>query len=207
MKIFLADDHHLFLEGMQSILAKLGTETTIHSCHNGHEALKRLSEESYDIALVDLRLPGIDGFSLLIELTRINCLVPIIIVTASEDPHDIERAIKLGAMGYVPKSSTGQQITDAIHSVLKGEIVTTNSNNLPDKKGNVQSDWARLHNITPRQFEVLRLMKKGLTNQAIAEQLYLSKATVKTHIYAIFQSLGTQNRTETIAKIRQLGLD
>ncbi len=76
-----------------------------------------------------------------------------------------------------------------------------------EPKNNAHTDWAKLHKITPRQLEVLRLMRFGLTNKAIAERLYLSTATVKTHIVTIFQTLGTKNRTETIEKMRQLGLD
>lgn len=207
MKIFLADDHQLFLEGMQSILIGIDPKIDIEFAYNGNDALKMLSKTNYDVALVDLRLPGLDGFSLLSELSKINCLVPIIIVTASEDPDDLKRAIDLGALGFVPKSSTGQQIIDTIKAVLNGEIVISNDDQRRQEKFEAQSNWARLHNITPRQLEVLRLMRIGLTNQAIAERLFLSTATVKTHIVTIFQTLGTKNRTETIEKIRQLGLD
>lgn len=205
MKIFLADDHQLFLEGMRSVLANMGSDIQIDSAKNGREALERLTDDAYDIALIDIRLPNLDGFSLLTELYRTNNLTPIIIVTASEDPQDIQLAIDLGAMGFVPKSSTGKQIVTAINCVLKGEIVR------PDGKGEASIsnsiNWASQHDITPRQLEVLRLIRHGLSNQAIATKLHLSTATVKTHIVAIFQALKTQSRTETIRKAQQLGLD
>jgi len=205
MKIFLADDHQLFLEGMYSVLANMGGDVQIDTAKNGREAFERLTEGVYDIALIDIRLPNLDGFSLLRELSNTNNLTPVIIVTASEDPQDIQLAIDLGAMGFVPKSSTGQQIVTAIKCVLRGEVVR------PGGKGNSSTNdctnWAHQHDITPRQLEVLRLIRHGLSNQAIADKLHLSTATVKTHIMAIFQALNTQSRTETIRKAQQLGLD
>ena len=206
MKILLADDHQLFLEGMQSVLAGLSAYTHITCENNGQDTLKQLSEHSFDIALIDLRLPSINGFSLLKELSMINCLTPVIIVTASEDPQDIQLAIDLGAMGFVPKSSTGQQIITAIESVLMGEVVKPSSWEHNSTIENKQ-DWASQHKLTHRQLEVLRLIGHGLSNQAIADKLFLSIATVKTHIVAIFQALDTQNRTEAIKKAHQLGLD
>jgi len=206
MKILLADDHQLFLEGMQSVLAEIASHT-IACENNGHDALRQLSENLFDIALIDLRLPSVNGFSLLTELALINCLTPIIIVTASEDPQDVQLAIDLGAMGFVPKSSNSQQIIKAIECVLMGEIVRPGSHCHPNDTMENKQDWASQHNLTQRQLEVLRLIGHGLSNQAIADKLFLSIATVKTHIVAIFQALKTQNRTEAIKKAHQLGLD
>jgi len=206
MKIFLADDHHLFLEGMQSVLSGLADDVAIETENNGFDALKMLSKELFDIALIDLRLPNLDGFSLLIELSKINCLTPVIMVTASEDPLDEQKAIDLGAMGFVPKSASGQEIIHAINSVLNGEIVRQD-NSIFRFEDNPNNNWASQHNITPRQLEVLRLIRHGLSNQAIADKLFLSTATIKTHIISIFQALGTQSRTEAIQKAQQLGLD
>ena len=207
MKIFLADDHQLFLEGMQSVLSYMAPDVQIVCAKNGVEALKQLTENAYDVALIDLRLPNLDGFSLLTDLSKTNSLTPVIIVTASEDPQDVQLAINLGAAGFVPKSSSGQQIVAAINRVLNGEIVRPGDDGLIEESTGGTESWARQHNITPRQLEVLRLIRHGLSNQAIADKLHLSMATVKTHIVAIFQILNTQSRTETIRKAQQLGLD
>tara|TARA_R110002050_G_scaffold5842_9_gene25057 strand:+ start:2148 stop:2771 length:624 start_codon:yes stop_codon:yes gene_type:complete len=207
MKVLLADDHILFIEGMRAILHSMFSDVECESVNNGQQAYEKLTVESYDIALVDLRLPGIDGFHLLEKLSESLCLTPIIMVTASEDPWDMEKALQLGAMGFVPKSSNGNQIKNAVESVLRGEIVKP-SNDIPvSDRHLIPVDWASQHNLTSRQLEVLRLIRHGLTNQAIADQLFLSLATVKTHIMAIFQALNTQSRTETIKKAQQLGLD
>jgi len=205
MKVLLADDHQLFLEGMRAVLTTGQSDIEIMTTTTGPDTLASLSATSYDVALIDLRLPGLDGFSLLKELTRIQCLTPIIMVTASEDPRDEQEALTLGAMGYVSKSSSGKEIRDAIRSVQEGNEVRPETN--PRGNKHSQGDWASQHNITPRQLEVLRLVRNGLSNQAIADDLCLSTATVKTHIVAIFAALGTQSRTESIQKAHQLGLD
>lgn len=206
MKVLLADDHLLFIEGMQSIIKNLFPNASFECVYNGRQAYENLSVKSYDIALIDLRLPEIDGFSLLEQLSNSLCLTPIIIVTASEDPWDVEKAFGLGAMGFVSKSSNGSEIKSAIESVLRGEIVKPQRNN----ENNVNSksmNWAEQHNLTPRQMEVLRLIRHGLSNKGIADQLFLSVATVKTHIVAIFNALEVKNRTEAIQQSQKLGLD
>jgi len=203
MKIFIADDHQLFLEGIKSVLQSMGNHVDITSVNNGQDALKTLTDNIFDIALIDLRLPNIDGFSLLTELSKINCLTPVIMVTASEDPEDANRAFDLGAMGFVSKSANSQKIIQSIESVIRGEVVKPQTHN---HKSN-DSHWADQHHITLRQLEVLRLIKQGLSNQAIADRLFLSTSTVKTHIVALFQAFETQSRTETILKAQQLGLD
>ncbi len=207
MKVFIADDHQLFIEGIHSVLAEVYADIEVDFANNGHSALNALTAEVFDIALIDLRLPNLDGFNLLHELFNINCLTPVIMVTASEDPLDMQKALDLGAMGFVPKSSTGKQIINAINRVLMGEVIRPDNLKQADMPITTKEDWARQHNITPRQLEVLRLIRNGLSNQAIADKLYLSKATVKTHIIAIFRALDTQSRTESVQKAQQLGLD
>ena len=159
----------------------------------------------YDVALIDLRLPIMDGFQLLQSLSDSSCLVPIIIVSASSDPIDIVTDFNLGAMSFIPKSSSGETILNTIEKVMTGQKVFP-ENSASNLKSGVE-EWAIQHNITKRQLEVLRLMRQGLSNQAIAEQLSVSIPTVKSHISAIFQALGTQSRSESSKKAHQLGLD
>lgn len=207
MKVFVADDHQLFIEGIRAVLADTYTDIEIDFANNGHNAFNALTTGAYDIALIDLRLPNLDGFDLLRELSNINCLTPVIMVTASEDPRDVQKAFDLGVMGFVPKSSTGQQIINAIDRVLMGEVIMPDNLEQVGIPVTTKEDWASQHGITPRQLEVLRLIRNGLSNQAIADKLFLSMATVKTHIIAIFRALDTQSRTEAVQKAQQLGLD
>ncbi len=209
MKILLVDDHQMFLDGMKALLTESDIVTSIEVVNNGRDALRRLQTGGFDIALIDLRLPILDGFTLLEEMNKRNNLTPIIIVSASRDPHDIEKAIELGAMSFIPKSSSGQKIIQTIRDVLGGKVVYSNNATATVSAifSEESEEWAAQHHITQRQLEVLRLVRKGLSNQAIADQLSLSVPTVKTHISAIFNALGTQSRTESSKKSHQLGLD
>jgi NarL family two-component system response regulator LiaR len=208
VKILLVDDHQLFLDGLASLLLSNDSVSNIKAVNNGKEAFELLQTGLFDIALIDLRLPIMDGFTLLEALTATDNLVPIIIVSASRDPDDIRKAFELGAMSFIPKSSSGAVILSTIEQVLNGNVVFHNNSTLVNSgTSNSSEDWAAQHNMTQRQLEVLRLVRQGLSNQAIAEQLNVSLATVKSHISAIFQILGTQNRSESIKKAHQLGLD
>lgn len=209
MKILLVDDHQMFLDGLRGILAGSGLATEIDAVNNGQDALKKLQSGAFDIALIDLRLPIMDGFTLLAELNQRNNLTPVIIVSASRDPDDMQKAVELGAMSFIPKSSSGQRIIQTINDVLDGKVTYSNDGYPAADTAflNESEEWAAQHNMTRRQLEVLRLVRKGLSNQAIAEQMCLSVATVKSHISAIFHALGAQSRSESSKKAHQLGLD
>ncbi len=209
MKILLVDDHQMFLDGLRGILAGSGLATEIDAVNNGQDALKKLLSGAFDIALIDLRLPIMDGFTLLAELNQRNNLTPVIIVSASRDPDDMQKAVELGAMSFIPKSSSGQRIIQTINDVLDGKVTYSNDGYPTADTAflNESEEWAAQHNMTRRQLEVLRLVRKGLSNQAIAEQMCLSVATVKSHISAIFHALGAQSRSESSKKAHQLGLD
>ncbi len=204
MKILLADDHQLFLDGLCSILRDMHNNVNLTCVHHGHAALKYLTAETYDVALIDLRLPGRDGLGLLGDMECLNCLTPIIIVTASEDPNDQKLALDKGAAGFVPKSASAKQITNAIQSVLNGEIMDIYA---ATKTTHVQSDWAEMHHISPRQMEVLRQMSRGLSNQEIADCMFISLSTVKSHVAALFRAFNANSRIETVEKARRLGLE
>jgi len=205
MKILLADDHQLFLDGLYSILRQKDASIAITCVRDGHEVLACLKDDLFDVALIDLRLPGRDGFELLERLGDINSLTPIIIVTASEDPDDQRRALKLGAAGFVPKSASGEQIWAAIRAVLRGEVVDAECIQYNLRQAHLE--WARMHKITMRQLQVLRLLGRGLSNADIAGRLSLSLPTVKSHVGALFRALGARSRTEVVEKARRLGLE
>lgn len=210
LKILLIDDHQLFLDGLTAILYSVPGVQAIDSANDGKTALTMLQTGDYDVALIDLRLPLADGFSILQNMEQIGSLTPVIVVTASQDPQDIHRAKQYGAMGYMAKSASSGEILTAIHAVLAGELAfpdhTLSGVSRPHTSP-PQQHWARQHNLTTRQVEVLRLVKQGLPNQEIAQQLFLSLATVKSHISTLFKVLDAKNRAEAIRKAQQFGLD
>ena len=127
MKLLLVDDHQLFLDGLSALLSKADSIDIIDTVNNSKEAFDKLSSGQYDVALIDLRLPIMDGFQLLASLSDSSCLVPIIIVSASTDPIDIDTAFNLGAMSFIPKSSSGETILQTIEQVMLGQKVFPDS--------------------------------------------------------------------------------
>ena len=205
MRILLADDHQLFLDGLRGILLGMDAGADIVCARDGNAALEFLETGTFDIALVDLRLPARNGFALLEELEGMNCLTPVIIVTASDNPEDRRRALDAGAAGFVTKSASAGQITEAIRAVLRGE--PADSIGMTENMARNQQEWARIHGLSRKRMEVLRLMSRGLSNQEIAERMSISLATVKSHVAALFKRFDASNRTETIEKARRHGLE
>ena len=211
MKILLVDDHQMFLDGLTAILQRSENISQLQSVNNGHAAVDLLEKENFDVALIDLRLPVLDGFGVLQAAFERGILTAIIVVTASNALDDVVRAKKMGAMGYISKAASSAQIFDTIARVANGELVFpalgSTLASAAQASSDYQTDWAGQHNLTPRQVQVVRLLKQGMSNQQIANTLFVSIPTVKTHIAAIFKTLNVKSRAETISKIHQLGLD
>ena len=206
MKLLLGDDHLLFAEGTNAILSSFMPLVEIDVVHNGKDAYNKIVDQPYDAVLLDLRLPALSGFDLLRKLQEEHSLTPVIILTASDNPADAEQAIQLGARAFITKKCSGQEIVSTINRVLSGEIVV-----LADQEGahalGGNTNWAKQHDITPRQLEVLRLVRLGLSNQSIADQLSISLATVKSHISALFTAFNAATRSEVVDRAQMHGLD
>jgi DNA-binding NarL/FixJ family response regulator len=153
-------------------------------------------------------MPGVSGFAGLIYLCKRYPSVPVVIISANEDPVVIRRAIEHGAAGYIPKSSSIETITSAIASVLLGEIWTpdTTVSNLPGKNASELELAERMSQLTPQQFKVLMMMSQGLLNKQIAHELTVSEATIKAHVTAIMNKLGVNNRTQAVLAASQLSV-
>ncbi len=208
MQILLADDHPLFLDGMRHILAQLDDAVQVHCADSGEAALRRLrGEDDFDLLLLDLGLPDTDGLGLLHILREEAITVPVIVVSASENLHQIRAALATGALGFIPKSYHAGQMLGAIREVLE-----TGRAYLPD---GIRAQLDRLaaddalpagRGITARQRQVLGLLAEGLANKQIAQRLNLTEHTVKAHLGALFQLLKVGNRTECVQKAQRLGL-
>ena len=193
MKILVADDHALFREGVIHILQGLDEDVTSIESNNVEQTLSMVSEnDDLDLLLMDLYMPGQNGFDALDILTNSHPALPIVVLSASNNPHDMQKTIQKGAMGFIRKDSTGSVMLNALRLVLAGEIYT------PSQMMNAGSEQA--YHLTQRQIEVLQLMEQGCANKIIAEQLSISEATVKMHISAIFRELMVSNRTQAVLK-------
>ncbi len=152
-----------------------------------------------DIVLLDLTMPGVRGFSGLMYLRAQYPSVPVVVVSAADDPSVIRRCMDFGASGFIPKTLSVDSMRAAIAAVLNGEIWTP-----PDIDISVPPDadasglLARLATLTPQQVRVLMMLSEGLLNKQIAYELGVSEATVKAHVSAILQKLGVESRTQAV---------
>ena len=205
--VIVADDHPLFRTAIKEALKASQGETTFLEA-SSFETLQELVEENRDVDLVllDLHMPGVSGFSGLVYLCKLYPSVPVVIISANEDPLVIQRALDHGAAGFIPKSSNLKTITSAINDILMGEVWAPVSKqaNLP---GNNVSELAlaeRMAQLTPQQFKVLMMVSKGLLNKQIAYDMGISEATVKAHVTAIMHKLGVSNRTQAVLAASKL---
>ncbi|MEO8525630.1 MAG: response regulator transcription factor [Caldimonas sp.] len=210
MKLLIVDDHAILREGLAAMLRQIGPDTEVLQASEGAEGL-RMAEQHADLDAVflDLEMPGGGGMSAIPEFGRRRPELPVIVLSSSEDPRDVRRALALGALGYVPKSSPPRALLSALQLVLSGNIYVPPlmlgpAAATPRSTG---GDATRPSaSLTERQLEVLRLLGKGLSNKEIGRDLGLSEKTVKAHVTAIFKTLNVVNRTQAASAAREADL-
>ena len=198
--LLIADDHPLFRGALREAVACLFDRAQVGEAGT-FEQVTELIEKSGDIDLIllDLSMPGVRGFSGLMYLRAQYPSVPIVVVSANDDPAVIRRCMEFGASGFIPKTLGVEALRRAIACVLQGEVWTP-----PDIDLARQSDAetaaliARLATLTPQQVRVLMMLSGGLLNKQIAYELGVSEATVKAHVSAILQKLGVESRTQAV---------
>ena len=203
MKILIIDDHTLFRSGMVHLLEDLQPQPQIvesHSLKNAQEYL--LGGQEVDLVLLDLRLGDTVGLDGLTALRKDIPDTPIIVLSAELDPLVIHRCIELGAMGFITKCSTHDELLGAIRLIVAGGIylpaAVRDGQHAPANHGSRPSDIALLTSLSKRQREVLTLLLQGKPNKTISTQMDISQNTVKAHLTAIFRVLGARNRTEAV---------
>jgi DNA-binding NarL/FixJ family response regulator len=205
--IVIVDDHPLFRGALNQALSAAFESVKILEAGSLDELTAKLaSEPEVDLVLLDLTMPGVQGFSGLLLLRAQHPEIPVVIVSASEDPVTIRRAIEFGASGYVPKSLPADRIRAAVRKVLDGEVWTPPDVSL-DRNGDTATSEvvARLASLTPQQVRVLMMLGQGLLNKQIAYKLNVSEATIKAHVSAILQKLDVDSRTQAVIAINKLG--
>ncbi len=199
MNILIIDDHQLFAESLKALLQKLDTSMYVTHALNANAALEHLkSKEQPDLILLDINLPGINGFSLMNQFQKMNVWSPVLVLSAAESPSIIKTAIQNGALGFIAKSCNSHSLMTAIQTVIKGDIYIPAQNTQQDDDLSTYNDNATVFHITNRQKEILHLLAQGLVNKEIASNLGISANTVKAHLYEIFRSLGVKNRTAAV---------
>ncbi|WP_375459558.1 response regulator [uncultured Enterovirga sp.] len=206
-KIILADDHPLFREALRRALETILQDASVEEC-SGLDTLQDSLTRSRDVDLVllDLTMPGVQGFSGLIYLRAQFPEIPIVIVSATEDAVVIRRAVEFGASGFIPKSLDLDGIGNAVRTVLSGDIWVPPDVDLEGGEDKETADLIRnFGRLTPQQMRVLMMLSEGLLNKQIAYELGVSEATIKAHVSAILQKLGVDSRTQAVIAASRIG--
>lgn len=208
MKTLLADDHPLMREGVRQVLVQLEPQVEIIDAHDYPSLFAQTAAHpDLDLALVDLNMPGFVGMQGITQYRSRFPDIPLVVLSASESPHDIQSALEAGALGYIPKAAPTAVMLAALRQVLAGDIYVPNClGNSNGLHASAPADFATLQHsgLTARQLEVARLLAQGSANKAIAGMLDMSESTVKVHIAAIFRVFGVTNRTEAVLAIQRL---
>lgn len=211
MKLLIVDDHAIVREGLAALLQQWESGTVVLQASTGIEGL-RLAEANPDLdaAFLDLNMPAQGGIEA-IQAFRKRCpQLPVIVLSSSENPADVRRAIMSGALGYVPKSASPQTMLSALRLVLSGEayvpLLMLNSPAIAEQGSQDRAALDTGTRLTDRQNDVLRHLCRGLSNKEISRALDLSEKTTKAHITAIFKSLGVVNRMQAVTAARRAGI-
>ena len=206
MRVLVADEHALFREGLRHVVAEVATTPQISEAGRFDEALARVQDSGpFDLILLGLTLPGLPGFDGIGILARSSPHAAIVVLSASEDPADVARALACGARGYVLKSSRAEILHHVLSLVLAGEMyvppmVMAGGAAGPNGDGN-----GLLDKLTPREREVLGWLVGGLSNKAIALELAIGEGTVQVHLKAVLRKLDVANRTQAATLAVRLG--
>jgi len=211
-RVLIADDHPLFREALKFAVSQVLPNAVLDEAESVASLFVALEKNAdLDLLLLDLNMPGAQGFSALIQTRAHYPTVPVIVISAREDRSVIYRTLAHGAAGFVPKSSSSQLLVAALKSVLRGEIWMPSQYGGIDAVTRLEGDEAdaasRLATLTPQQFRVLSMVSAGLLNKQIGTELNISEATVKAHMTAIMQKLGVGNRTQAVLCAQRLSLD
>ncbi len=206
--VVIADDHPLFRGALRQAIATLMPQARILEASGMDELKTGLAfEKGADLILLDLTMPGVQGFSGLMHLRAQHPEIPVVIVSANEDPVVIRRAIDFGASGFIPKSMNVDAIGSALEDVLAGNVWTPPDVDLSATEDKETADLVRrLGTLTPQQVRVLTMLSEGLLNKQIAYELSVSEATVKAHVSAILDKLGVDSRTQAVIAAAKIGV-
>jgi len=207
--LLIADDHPLFREALRGAVRRTVPGVALHEA-DSVDALYALvdAHPEADLLLMDLNMPGAHGFNALVQLRALHPQLPVVIVSAREEPSVMRRALDHGALGFIPKSADSDTIGRAIAQVLDGERWAPLAAHEAPAMGRDEHEVAlRLRELTPQQFRVLQMLGVGRLNKQIAYDLGVCEATIKAHVTAILRKLGVTNRTQAVLMSGRLAVD
>lgn len=207
--LLIADDHPLFREALRGVVTRVVPDAVLREADTAESLYAMVDgQPDADLLLLDLNMPGARGFSALVHLRAQHPELPIVMVSAREEPMVMRRALDHGALGFIPKSADADTLGKALLKVLDGDRwAPDNVAGEAAASGEEQDAAARVRELTPQQFRVLQMLGAGLLNKQMAFELNVSEATIKAHMTAILRKLGASNRTQAVLIAGRLAVD
>lgn len=209
MRIVVADDHPILVDGVEALLATVDDIQVVARCADGAEALATVAEHRPDALVLDLHMPIMDGLEVLTALKRHDASPAVVLLAAELSGPEALEAVRLGVRGIVLKAEAPRRLIECLRSVQAGGrwIDPGTFDTLLDTALAREARAEELRSqLTERELEVIAVAAQGLSNKTIADELGIGVGTVKTHLYNVFQKLGVNNRTELTVIAREQGL-
>ena len=204
-RILIIDDHPIFRHAMVTILGKKFPDSQTIEANSLSEALEVLEADSaFDLVMLDLNMPETCGLNGLLEIRNQHPNLPVVIISAETEKHNILQTISYGAVGFISKSSKIEEIATSVESIFEGNVClpseilrTSSTRNRVKKEDAISLDQIR--SLTRKELAVLKYLTQGLANKVIAYELNISETTVKSHVSSILKKLGASNRVKVVA--------
>ena len=200
VKVLLVEDHFLARTALRSVLNGRFEVNVAGEAESGEQALALYDTVAPDVTLMDLRLPGMSGFDAITAIRKKHREARIVVLSNYEGSEDIFRALRAGAMGYLTKDASGDQVLDAILTVRRGVRY------LPPAVRDLLAHRLPLAELTPREHQILTLITKGLNNRDIAKELDIADKTVRVHVSSVLEKMNARDRTQAAIYAIQHGL-
>lgn len=200
IRILVVDDHHVVRQGIVALLKTMDDIEVVGQAVSGEEAVVVFNDVMPDITLMDLQMPGAGGVEAVSEIRRRHSSARVIVLTTFDGDEDIYRSLQAGARGYLLKGMTSDQLISAIRDVHNGRSI------IPGPVAEKLAERMTSQQLTARELSVLERIVAGRANKQIASDLFISEATVKTHINSLLAKLGVVDRTQAATAALQRGL-
>jgi two-component system, NarL family, nitrate/nitrite response regulator NarL len=206
VRVVVGDDHPIFRDGLVRALSSSGSVNVVGEADDGPTALELIKTHQPDVALLDYRMPGMDGTQVAAAIRRSGWPTRVLLISAQDESEIVYQAIQEGAAGFLPKEATRAEIVSAVLDCAGGRHVVS-----PALVGHLASEIRRRAAVTAptlskREREVLQRIGRGQSIPTIAAELYLAPSTVKTHVQRLYEKLGVSDRAAAVAKAMRQGL-
>ena len=202
--MLVADDHPVYLDGIRAAVDSARDLELVAACADGAEALAGIRRHAPDVAVLDMRMPGMSAAEVIAQLARERMPTRTLVLSAFADGPDIYESLEAGAAGYLAKDEPRSRICDAIRSIAAGHAVigaSAQTRVVDEIRGRRQ-----VPGLTAREREVLVMLADGLSAREIADRLFLSTSTIKTHLHNLYEKLGVKDRAAAVAEGMRRGV-